>query len=89
MHTTAYIDRGLRRSELEIEKAFTLGFGSFSFLGCPYFLTRSASGYISGCRRSQITALYSKVSILHRTRETLRGGPGGVGCSVGDNIVVW
>jgi hypothetical protein len=33
MHTTTYIDRVLSRNRLEIEKAFTLGFGPFSFLG--------------------------------------------------------
>jgi ubiquinone/menaquinone biosynthesis C-methylase UbiE len=34
MHTTSYIDRVFSQNRLEIEKAFTLGFGPFSFLGC-------------------------------------------------------
>ena len=34
MHTTSYIDRVLSRNRLGIKKAFTLGFGPFSFLGC-------------------------------------------------------
>ena len=33
MHTTSYIDRALSQNRLEIEKAVTLGFGPFSFLG--------------------------------------------------------
>ena len=33
MHTTSYFDRVFSQNRLEIEKAFTLGFGPFSFLG--------------------------------------------------------
>ena len=33
MHTTSNIDRVFSQSRLEIEKAFTLGFGPFSFIG--------------------------------------------------------
>jgi hypothetical protein len=33
MHTTSYIDRVFSQNRLEIKKAFTLGFGPFSFFG--------------------------------------------------------